>query len=146
MRLLLIAGLTLYTMMGPLVAEEATSSMAADRVLSAGVDADGKGYTISLSLDNGRQISIRIPPAEAIKIVEGLSKTATSAPQKQQIVAFVQTINIKADTRGRAIILTPHVRTGPLDTFAIPIGQADQFIQLLQRITAETKANAAKAR
>ena len=91
MRLLLIAGFTLYTMMGPLVAEEATSSMAADRVLSAGADADGKGYAISLSLDDGRQISIRIPPAEAIKIVEGLSKTATSAPQKQQIVAFVQT-------------------------------------------------------
>jgi hypothetical protein len=145
MRLLLIAGFTLYNMMGPLVAEEATSTMAADRVLSAGVDADGKGYTISLSLENGRQISIRIPPAEAIKIVEGLSKTATSA-QKQQIVAFVQTINIKADTLGRAIILTPHVRTGPLDTFAIPIGQADQFIQLFQQITAETKANAAKTR
>ena len=84
--------------------------------------------------------------AEAIKIVEGLSKTATSAPQKQQIVAFVQTINIKADSQGRAIILTPHVRTGPLDTFAIPIGQADQFIQLLQKVTAETKANAAKTR
>ena len=145
MRLLLIAGFALYSMMGPLVAEEAASSMAAGRVLSAGADTDGKGYTISLSLENGRQISIRIPPAEAIKIVEGLSKTATSA-QKQQIVAFVQTINIKADTRGRAIILTPHVRTGPLDTFAIPIGQADQFIQLLQQITAETKANAAKTR
>jgi hypothetical protein len=144
MRLLLIAGFALYTMTGPLVAEEATSTMAADRVLSAAADADGKGYTISLSLDNGRRISIRIPPAEAIKIVEGLSKTATPALQKQQIVAFVQTINIKADTLGRAIILTPHVRTGPLDTFAIPIRQADQFIQLFQRITAETKANAAK--
>ena len=146
MRLLLIAGFALYNMIGPLVAEETVTSIAADRVLSAGADADGKGYTISLSVENGRQISIRIPPAEAIKIVEGLSKTTTSAPQKQQIVAFVQTINIKADTRGRAIILTPHVRTGPLDTFAIPIGQADQFIQLFQRITAETKANAAKTR
>ena len=145
MRLLLIAGFALYNMMGPLVAEVAASSMAADRVLSAGADADGKDYTISLSLENGRQISIRIPPAEAIKIVEGLSKTATSA-QKQQIVAFVQTINVKADTRGRAIILTPHVRTGPLDTFAIPTGQADQFIQLFQQIPAETKANAVKTR
>ena len=74
MRLLLIAGFALYNMMGPLVAEEAASSMAADRVLSAGADADGKGYTISLSLENGRQISIRIPPAEAIKIVEGLEQ------------------------------------------------------------------------
>ena len=145
MRLLLIAGFALYNMMGALVAEEATSSMAADRVLSAGADTDGKGYTISLSLENGRQISIRIPPAEAIKIVEGLSKTATSA-QKQQIVAFVQTINLKADSRGRAIILTPHVRTGPLDSFAIPIGQADQFMQLFQKVTAETKSNAAKTR
>ena len=40
-------------------------------------------------------------------------------------------------TRGRAIILTPHVRTGPLDTFAIPTGQADQFIQLFQQIPGE---------
>jgi hypothetical protein len=75
-----------------------------------------------------------------------LSKTATSAPQKQQIVAIVQTINLKADNGGRAIILTPHVRTGPLDTFAIPIGQADQFIELFQKVAAEAKANAVKTR
>jgi hypothetical protein len=146
MRLFLVAAFTLYSMIGPLFAEEAATSVVADKVLSAGADADGKNYTISLSLENGHQISIRIPPAEAIKIVEGLSKTATSASQKQQIVSVVQTINIKADTEGRAIILTPHVRTGPLDTFAIPIGRADQFIELLQKVAAETKANAAKTR
>jgi hypothetical protein len=67
-------------MMGPLVAEEAASSMAADRLLSAGADADGNGYTISLSLENGRQISIRIPPV--IKIVED-----------KNIRSFVQTVN-----------------------------------------------------
>jgi hypothetical protein len=132
-------------MSGPLTAQEAATPMTADRVLSAGADADGKNYTISLALENGRQISLRIPPAEAIKIVDGLSKTATS-PQKQQIVAIVQTINLKADNGGRAIILTPHVRTGPLDTFAIPIGQADQFIELFQKVAAETKANAVKTR
>jgi hypothetical protein len=145
MRLLLITAFALYNMSGPLTAQEAATPMTADRVLSAGADADGKNYTISLALENGRQISLRIPPAEAIKIVDGLSKTATS-PQKQQIVAIVQTINLKADNGGRAIILTPHVRTGPLDTFAIPIGQADQFIELFQKVAAETKANAAKTR
>jgi hypothetical protein len=142
MRLLLITGFALYNMSGPLTAREAATPMTADRVLSAGADADGKNYTISLALENGRQISLRVPPPEAIKIVDGLSKTATSAPQKQKIVAIVQTINLKA----RAIILTPHVRTGPLDTFAIPIGQADQFIELFQKVAAETKANAAKTR
>ena len=110
------------------LASDAATPMTADRVLSAGADADGKNYTISLALENGRQISLRIPPPEAIEIVDGLSKTATSAAQKQQTVAIVQTINLKADTGGRAIILTPHVRTGPLDTFAVPIGLADQFI------------------
>src|SRR5215475_4507032 len=145
MRLLLITAFALYNMSGPLTAQEAATPMTADRVLSAGADADGKNYTISLALENGRQISLRIPPAEAIKIVDGLSKTATS-PQKQQIVAIVQTINLKADNGGRAIILTPHVRTGPLDTFAIPIGQADQFIDLFQKVAAETKANAVKTR
>jgi hypothetical protein len=145
MRLLLITAFALYNMSGPLTAQEAATPMTADRVLSAGADADGKNYTISLALENGRQISLRIPPAEAIKIVDGLSKTATS-PQKQQIVAIVQTINLKADNGGRAIILTPHVRTGPLDTFAIPIGQADQFIELFQKVAAETKANAVKTR
>jgi hypothetical protein len=54
--------------------------MAADRLLSAGADADGNGYTISLSLENGRQISIRIPPV--IKIVED-----------KNIRSFVQTVN-----------------------------------------------------
>ena len=146
MRLLLIAAFALYNMFSPLFAEENATSVAADKVLSASADADGKNYTISLALENGRQISLRIPPAEAVKIVDGLSKTVTSAPQKQQIVAVVQTINLKADNRGRAIILTPHVRTGPLDTFAIPIGQADQFIELFQKVAAETKTNAAKTR
>ena len=146
MRLLLIAAFALYNMFSPLFGEENATSVAADKVLSASADADGKNYTISLALENGRQISLRIPPAEAIKIVDGLSKTVTSAPQKQQIVAVVQTINLKADNRGRAIILTPHVRTGPLDTFAIPIAQADQFIELFQKVAAETKANAGKTR
>jgi len=146
MRLLLIAAFALYNMSGPLTAQEAATPMTADRVLSAGADPDGKNYTISLALENGRQISLRIPPPEAIKIVDGLSKTATSAPQKQQIVAIVQTINLRADNGGRAILLTPHVRTGSLDTFAIPIGQADQFIELFQKVAAETKANAAKTR
>jgi hypothetical protein len=146
MRSLLVTAFALYNMSGPLAAQEAADSMAGDKVLSAGADADGKNYTISLALENGRQISLRIPPPEAIKIVDGLSKTATSAPQKQQIVAIVQTINLKADNRGRAIILTPHVRTGPLDTFAIPSDQADQFIELFQKVAAETKANAGKTR
>ena len=43
MLLLLIAGFALCNMTGPLVAEEAASSMVADRVLSAGANADGKG-------------------------------------------------------------------------------------------------------
>jgi hypothetical protein len=66
MRLLLIAAFALYNMSGPLTAQEAATPMTADRVLSAGADADGKNYTISLALENGRQISLRIPPAEAI--------------------------------------------------------------------------------
>jgi hypothetical protein len=103
MRLLLIAAFALYNMFSPLFAEENAASVAADKVLSASADADGKNYTISLALENGRQISLRIPPAEAVKIVDGLSKTVTSAPQKQQIVAVVQTINLKADNRGRAL-------------------------------------------
>src|SRR5262249_54432 len=131
---------------GASTAQEPATPMTADRVLSGGADADGKNYTISLALENGRQISLRIPPPEAIKIVDGLSKTATFVPQKQQIVAIVQTINLKADNGGRAIILTPHVRTRPPEHFAIPSGQADQFIELFQKVAAETQANAAKTR
>jgi hypothetical protein len=40
----------------------------------------------------------------------------------------------------------PHIRTGPLEPFAIPIGGADQFLQLFEQKAAETKANAAKNR
>jgi hypothetical protein len=147
MRLALIATFALCNMLVPLAAEEAADSLAAASVLSAGADPDGKGYVISLSLENGRQVSIRVPPAEALKIVEGLSKAVTSGPQgQQQVVAVVKSINITADERGRVVVLTPHIRTGPLEPFAIPISGAAQFVQLFQQKAAETKANAAKNR
>jgi hypothetical protein len=146
MRLALIATFALCNMLVPLAAEEATDSLAAASVLSAGADPDGKGYVISLSLENGRQVSIRVPPAEALKIVEGLSKAVTSGPQGQQVVAVVKSINITADERGRVVVLTPYIRSGPLEPFAIPISGADQFVRLFQQKAAETKANAAKNR
>ena len=71
-----------YNMSGPLAAQEAATPMTAERVLSAGADADGKNYTISLALENGRQISLRIPPPEAIKIVDGFEQNCDFCPAK----------------------------------------------------------------
>jgi hypothetical protein len=126
-----------------LVAQEGVDpSTSVETVVSAGPESDGKAYKLSVKFKNGRQLSIDIPSAEAVKIVDGLSVPAVAGAQKEQIVTVVQGISIQADAQGRAVILLPRGGAGPLTPLAIPIEGADRVLQLLQQKIAEAKANA----
>ena len=127
-------------------AQEIEPPVVVERVISAHPQLDGKAYVLSVMLKGGRQLSFEIPPAEAVKIVDGLSEAAGSGSQKQQVVALVQGMSIQADAQGRAVVLQPRTSTGPLKSLAIPIEGADRFLQLFQQKAAETRANATKTK
>jgi hypothetical protein len=127
-----------------LVAQEGGDpSTSVETVVSAGPESDGKAYKLTVIFKNGRQLSIDIPPTEAVKVVDGLSVPASSGAQKEQIVTVMQGLSIQADAKGRAVLLLPRGATGPLAPLAIPIEGADRVLQLLQQKIAEAKANAA---
>jgi hypothetical protein len=118
---------------------------AVESVISAAPQADGQAYLLSLKLQDGRQISLQLPPTEAVKIVDGLSKVAGSGPEKRQLVALVQGMSIQADPKGKFVLLQPRTSAGPLEALAIPLEGAGRFVQLFQQRAADTKANAARS-
>ena len=117
---------------------------AVESVVSAAPQADGQAYVLSLKLQDGRQISLQIPPTEAVKIVDGLSKVAGSGSEKRQVVALVQGMSIQADPQGKFVLLQPRTSAGPLEALAIPLEGAERFVQLFQQRAADTRANAAR--
>src|SRR6516165_2304013 len=139
MRLPLIVGLAFCG-----VAQESANPAVVESVISAAPEADGKAYLLSVMLKDGRQLSLQVQAADAVKIIDGLSKTAGPGSQKAQIVALVQSMSIQADAQGRFVLLQPRTNEGPTEPLAIPIQGADRFLQLFQQKAAETKANAAK--
>jgi hypothetical protein len=152
MRLLLMACLAFCGLVGLASAQESANSTVVESVISAAPEADGKAYLLSVMLKDGRQLSLRVQAADAVKIVDGLSKTAGPGSQKAQIVALVQSMSVQADAQmsvqadaqGRFVLLQPRTNEGPTEPLAIPIQGADRFLQLFQQKAAETKANAAK--
>ena len=144
MRLLLMVCLAFCGFVGLASAQESANPAVVESVISAAPEADGMAYLLSVMLKDGRQLSLRVPAADAVKIVDGLSKTAGPGSQKTQIVAFVQSMSIQADAQGRFVLLQPRTNEGPTEPLAIPIQGADRFLQLFQEKAAETKANAAK--
>jgi hypothetical protein len=144
MRLLLIVCLAFCGLVGLAAAQESANPAVVESVISAAPEADGKAYLLSVMLKDGRQLSLQVRPADAVKIVDGLSKTAGPGSQKAQIVARVQAMSVQADAQGRFVLLQPRTSDSPTEPLAIPIQGADRFLQLFQEKAAETKANAAK--
>jgi hypothetical protein len=115
-----------------------------EKVLDANPEPDGKAYRIEFQLAGGKRVSYVIPPAEAAKIADGLSKPAIAGAQKQQVATLVYGMSVQADTKGQAVILSPRGRSGPLEPLAIPLIGAGAFVALLQAKIEEATANAAK--
>lgn len=92
----------------------------------------------------GKRVSYEIPPAEAVKIADGLSKPAVAGGQKQQVATLVYGVSVQADTKGEAVIISPRGKSGPLEPLAIPLIGAGAFVTLLELKIDEATANAAK--
>jgi hypothetical protein len=118
-----------------------------EKVLDANPEPDGKAYRIDLLLRDGTRVAYEIPPSEAAKIADGLSKPAIAGGQKQQVATLVYGMTIQVDSKGEAVILTPRSRSGALlEPLAIPISGANLLVKTLQTKIAEAKATAAKQR
>ncbi len=97
------------------------------------------GYEVSAVLDDGEQIVLKVAPAEAVKIVDGLSKPLGEGSQKQQIVAIVQGVSIDADKAHQLIVLLPRSKDGALQPLAIPVSAADTLISAIQKAATTAK-------
>ena len=117
-----------------------------EKVLGANPEPDGKAYRIDLLLMDGTRVAYEIPPSEAAKIADGLSKPAIAGGQNQKVATIVSGMSIQIDSKGEAVILTPRSQSGVLETLAIPISGANLLVKTLQTKIAEAKATAAKQR
>jgi len=115
-----------------------------EKVLDANPEPDGKAYRIELLLTKGKRVAYRIPPSEAAKIADGLSKPAAAGGQKKEVATLVYGMRIEVDSQGRAVILMPRGRSGALEALAIPTSGAEKFVEALRAKVAEAKARAAK--
>ena len=87
MRALAVALCGLVALCGPALAQQPSIKSKAtpvQKVVNANPEPDGKAYRIDLQLQNGRQVSYEISPAEAVKIADGLSKPATPGAKKER--------------------------------------------------------------
>jgi hypothetical protein len=152
MRTLVVTLCGLAALCGPALAQQPSADASpikgkatpVEKVISANPEPDGKAYRIDLLLQNGRRVSYEIPPAEALKIADGLSKPATAGAQKDMVAQLVYGMTIQADPQGRAIILTPRDSSGNLQSLAVPLTGADQLLEVLKAKIDEAKAFAAK--
>jgi len=142
----------LAALCGPTVAQQPSAETSpikgkatpVQKVVNANPEPDGRAYRIDLLLKNGRQVSYEIPPPEALKIADGLSKPATPGAQKERVAQLVYGMMIQADPKGRAIIITPRDSSGNLQALAVPLTGADELLEVLKAKIAEAKAFAAK--
>ena len=142
---------TLVSLCGVAFAQQDTKGAAVkatpiEKVLGANPEPDGKAYRIDLLLMDGTRVAYEIPPSEAAKIADGLSKPAIAGGQNQKVATIVTGMSIQVDSQGKAVILTPRSQSGALETLAIPISGANLLVKTLQAKIAEAKATAAKQR
>ena len=142
---------TLVSLGGVALAQQDTKGAAVEatpieKVLNANPEPDGKAYRIDLLLRDGTRAAYEIPPSEAAKIADGLSKRAIAGGQNQQVATLVYGMNIQVDSKGEAVIVTPRGRSGALEPLAIPISGANLLVKALQTKIAEAKVTAAKQR
>jgi hypothetical protein len=115
-----------------------------EKVLDANPEPDGKAYRIEILLKEGTRVAYRIPPSEAAKIADGMSKPAIAGGQDMEVATIVSGMIIQIDSKGKAVILTPRSQSGVLEPLAIPISGAKLLVRALKTKIAEAKATAAK--
>jgi hypothetical protein len=139
----------LFSWGGVAFAQQDTKGAAAapiEKVLDANPVPDGQAYRIDLLLRDGTRVAYEIPPSEAAKIADGLSKPAIAGGKNRQVATIVTGMTVHIDSKGEAVILTPRSQSGALEPLAIPTSGANLLVKTLQTKIAEAKAAAAKQR
>ena len=146
MRTFMFVIAAMVSLCGTGFAQQGTPSKAVliEKVLDVNPEPNGKAYRIVFQLRGGKRGAYEVPPAEATKIADGLSKPAVAGGQKQQVATLVYGISVQADSKGEVVVLSPRGRSGPLEPLAIPLIGAGAFVTLLQSKIDEATANAAK--
>src|SRR5262249_31731247 len=72
-----------------------------EKVLNANPEPDGKAYRIDLLLSEGKKVAYALPPSEAAKIADGLSKPAIAGGQNRQVATIISGMTIETDSEGR---------------------------------------------
>ena len=85
-----------------------------EKVLDANPEPNGKAYRINLLLRDGTRVAYEIPPSEAVKIADGLSKPAIAGGQNRQVATLLDGMTVQVDSKGEAVILGRHKTAGPL--------------------------------
>lgn len=134
-RVAMMAGIV-CALSGAAWAQQIDNTAIVESVTGATAQPDGHNFVLNLTLTGGQKLALQVPSTQAVKIVDGLSKS------KEQVAAVVQSINVQAEKQGRFIVLQPHSTNGPLEPLALPVNGGEQFIQILQQKLAEAKANA----
>jgi hypothetical protein len=115
-----------------------------EKVLDANPEPDGKAYRLDLLLKEGTRVAYQIPPSEAAKIADGMSKPAVAGGQNMEVATVVSGMIIQVDSEGKAVILTPRSQSSVMEPLAIPISGAKLLVRALKRKIAEAKTTAAK--
>ena len=72
-----------------------------EKVLNANPEPDGNAYRIDLLLSGGKKVTYVVPPFEAAKIADGLSKPAIAGGQNRQIATIISGMTIETDSEGK---------------------------------------------
>src|ERR1700760_1624783 len=70
------------------LAQENTNRVVVASVVGVNPQPDGQSYLLTVILGNGQHLSLQVPSAEAVKISDGLTKTAGTGASKSQIVTI----------------------------------------------------------
>ena len=95
-------------------------------------------------LAEGKRVAYTIPPSEAAKIADGLSKPAIAGGQNRQIATIISGMTIETDSEGKAVILTPRTQSNVMEPFAIPISGANLLVRALKKKIVQAKRTAAR--
>jgi hypothetical protein len=89
-------------------------------------------------------VTYTIPPSEAAKIADGLSRPVVAGARNQKVATIISGLSIEIDSKGKAVILTPRNQSGVLESLAIPISGAELLVKALKTKITQAKATAAK--
>ena len=115
-----------------------------EKVLDANPEPDGKTYRLDLLLKEGTRVAYQIPPSEAAKIADGLSKPAIAGGQNRQTATIISGMTIETDSEGKAVILTPRTQSNVMEPLAIPISGAKLLVRALKKKIVQAKRTAAR--